>query len=127
MLNEYYGKPELQHGFTDGLKKAGEALKPGVSGPAPYTPSKSASPVKFFLDDFIDAHERKPFKLRLQDVEIPETFTNKLKSNPRYNPALLDILIQKEILNPSFMGAEGFGISSTFTNSNVPRKFGRTF
>ena len=133
MLNEYYGRPELQHGFTGGLRKAGEAIEFGLGGPPPAprdmkTSSdapEAASDVKSFLESFKGAREGKPLKLKLQDLVIPEPST-KFKSSPGYNPTLLPLIIQKEIMNPGFMGAGGFGVSSTFTDPNVPRGFGRT-
>jgi hypothetical protein len=49
-------------------------------------------------------------KLDPRSLTIPEP-SEKFKSRPGYSPAELPIVIDKEILNPGLIKAEGFGVS----------------
>lgn len=49
-------------------------------------------------------------KLDTRSLTIPEP-GERFKSRPGYSPAELPIVIDKEILNPGLIGAEGFGVS----------------
>lgn len=48
-------------------------------------------------------------KLDTRSLTIPEP-SERFKARPGYRPSELPIIIDKEILNPGSIGAEGFGV-----------------
>jgi len=110
MLRQEYGSPELQHGFDGNPFIKGSPLEK-FAGSGSKNARKAGDVFGLDLREFIPAFDFKdPVRLNPRNLVIPEPGPG-FRANPKYNPTLLPLLIDKEILNPGFMGAAGFGVS----------------
>lgn len=110
MLRQEYGRPALQHGFDGNPFMKGSPLGKFIDS-NPREARKAGDAFGLDLREFISTFgSEAPIRLNTRDLLIPEPGPG-FRSNPGYNPASLPLLIHKEILNPGFMGADGFGVS----------------